>query len=132
MSKDPLDRPATLEEIEMVERLLKRTRPAESVVPLRKSSTEVLALSVMPLLSPTRRKPENARAEPERQALGRTGRRAQAQAQGDKANATKLNVRGAARCCDGKEWQFPFSGIARGEELRLAPGRSRCLARETR
>jgi len=45
---DPLDRPATAEEIEMVERLLKR-RPAEKVVtlpkarPVRKSSTEVLA-----------------------------------------------------------------------------------------
>jgi hypothetical protein len=58
---DPLDRPATPEEIEMVERLLKRTRPAENVVPLpkarpvRKSSTEVLALPVMPLLSPMRR-----------------------------------------------------------------------------
>jgi hypothetical protein len=57
---DPLDRPATPEEIQMVERLLKRTRPAENVVPLpkarpaRKSSTEVLALPVMPLLSPGR------------------------------------------------------------------------------
>ena len=29
MSEDPLDRPATPEEIEMVERLLTRTRPAE-------------------------------------------------------------------------------------------------------
>jgi hypothetical protein len=37
MSKDPLDRPATPEEIEMVERLLKRTRPAENVVPLPKA-----------------------------------------------------------------------------------------------
>ena len=30
MSKDPLDRPATPEEIEMVERLLERTRSAEN------------------------------------------------------------------------------------------------------
>jgi hypothetical protein len=58
---DPLDRPATAEEIEMVERLLKR-RPAEKVVtlpkarPVRKSSTEVLALPVMPLLSTMRRR----------------------------------------------------------------------------
>lgn len=58
-----LERPATPEEIEMVERLLERTRPAENVVPLpkakpvRKSSTEVLALPVMPLLSPIRRGP---------------------------------------------------------------------------
>jgi hypothetical protein len=58
---DPLDRPATPEEIEMVERLLKRTRPAKNVVPLpkartaRTSSTEVLALPVMPLLPPKRR-----------------------------------------------------------------------------
>jgi hypothetical protein len=62
---DPLDRPATPEEIAMVERLLKRTRPAENVVPLskarpvRKSSTEVLALPVMPLLSPMRRGPSH-------------------------------------------------------------------------
>jgi hypothetical protein len=65
---DPLDRPATPEEIEMVERLLKRTRPLgerrkENVVPLPKprpvpkTSTEVLALPVMPLLSPIRREP---------------------------------------------------------------------------
>jgi hypothetical protein len=53
---DPLNRPATPEEIEMVERLLKRTRPAENVVPLpkarpvRKSSTEVLALPTLPAL----------------------------------------------------------------------------------
>jgi hypothetical protein len=67
---DPLDRPATPEEIEMVERLLKRTRPLEerrkgNVVPLPKarpvwkSSTEVLALPVMPLLSPIRRGPSH-------------------------------------------------------------------------
>jgi hypothetical protein len=62
---DPLHRPATAEEIEMVERLLKRTRPAENVVPLpkarpvRKSSTEVLALPVMPLLSPMERGPSH-------------------------------------------------------------------------
>jgi hypothetical protein len=62
---DSLDRPATPEEIEMVERLLKRTRPAENVVrfpkarPVRKTSTEVLALPVMPLLSPLRRGPSH-------------------------------------------------------------------------
>src|SRR5262245_6706313 len=62
---DPLDRPATPEEIQMVERLLKPTRPAENVVPLPKarpvpkSSTEVLALPVMPLLSPMRRGPSH-------------------------------------------------------------------------
>jgi hypothetical protein len=62
---DSLDRPATPEEIEMVERLLKRTRPAENVVrfpkarPVRKTSTEVLALPVMPLLSPMRRGPSH-------------------------------------------------------------------------
>jgi len=33
---DPLHRPATAEEIEMVERLLKRTRPAENVVRYRR------------------------------------------------------------------------------------------------
>ena len=50
--------PATPEEIEMVERLLKRTRPAENVVPppklrpVPKTSTEVLALPVMLLVSP--------------------------------------------------------------------------------
>jgi hypothetical protein len=37
MGEDPLGRPATPEEIEMVERLLKRTRPAENVVPLPKA-----------------------------------------------------------------------------------------------
>jgi hypothetical protein len=49
---DPLDRPATPEEIEMVERLLMRTRPAENVVPLPKArpvrSTEVLTLPTLP------------------------------------------------------------------------------------
>ena len=55
---DPLHQPATAEEIEMVERLLKRTRPAENVVPppkprpVPKTSTEVLALPVMLLVSP--------------------------------------------------------------------------------
>ena len=34
---DPLHRPATAEEIEMVERLLKRARPADNVVPLPKA-----------------------------------------------------------------------------------------------
>ena len=62
---NPLDRPATPEEIEMVQRLLKRAGPGQNVVPLpkarpvRKSSTEVLALPVMPLLSPMRRGPSH-------------------------------------------------------------------------
>ena len=80
--------PATPEEIEMVERLLKRTRPAENVFPYRrrepvlKSSTEVLGMPVMPLLSPTPRKPENARLEPEGQALARSRHRARVHARG--------------------------------------------------
>ena len=57
---DPLDRPATPEEIEIVERLLKQTRRAEMVPPpqarsVRKSSQEVLPFPVIPLLSPIRR-----------------------------------------------------------------------------
>jgi len=100
---DPLHRPATAEEIEMVERLLKRARPAENVVPLpkarpvRKSSTEVPALPAMPLLSPTPRKPENARAEPEGQALARSCRWTRADARGGKANAARVNMRKAAQ-----------------------------------
>jgi hypothetical protein len=55
---NPLNRPATPEEIEMVGRLLKRTRPAENVVPLApKTSMEVLALPTLPALQ---RKPSAA------------------------------------------------------------------------
>ena len=38
MSEDPLDRPATPEEIEMVERQLKQTRSAKNVVQLPKAA----------------------------------------------------------------------------------------------
>ena len=62
MSKDPLDRPATPEEIEMVERLLKRTPEcgAPKARPVRKSSTEVLACDAGVPVAALERKLEEA------------------------------------------------------------------------
>ena len=61
MSKDPLDRPATPEEIEMVERLLKRTWPGwPKARPVRKSSTEVLACDAGVPVAALERKLEEA------------------------------------------------------------------------